>query len=214
MRLECLSFCPSTSNCLIWSNRSEADDFFVPEDFIGRTGLDWPPGRTTGGAMKDAPPLAIVYIFLERVKTNQLIELSITCKWHHSVCKYWPSSLISEALWVLTLSPITTFCFVFIYSGKFEMRMLWNALWTTTLYLLQLTWNCTRVIKSKYLKYCWELNVKKNHVWYRKGTFFNLHGKKIKWIELQFVIFQSSTSRRCLFYILLLSYNNPLNMKI
>lgn len=146
MRLECLSFCPSTSNCLIWSNRSEADDFFVPEDFIGRTGLDWPPGRTTGGAMKDAPPLAIVYIFLERVKTNQLIELSITCKWHHSVCKYWPSSLISEALWVLTLSPITTFCFVFIYSGKFEMRMLWNALWTTTLYLLQLTWNwyCTR----------------------------------------------------------------------
>ena len=39
-------------------------------------------------------------------------------------------------------------------------------------------------------------------------------GKKIKWMELKFVIFQSSTSRRYLFYILLLSYNNPLNMKI
>ena len=68
------------------------------------------------------------------------------------------------------------------------------------------------LFKIKVLKVL--LGVERKHVWYRKGRFFNLHGKKIKWTELQFVIFQSSTSRRCLFYILLLTYNNPLNMKI
>ena len=68
--------------------------------------------------------------------------------------------------------------------------------------------------KSKYLKYCWELNVKKIMFNTEKVRSLTCMDKKIKWIKLQFVIFQSSTSRRCLFYILLLSYNNPSNMKI
>ena len=52
-------------------------------------------------------------------------------------------------------------------------------------------------VKSKYLKYCWELNV--NMFDTEKVGSLTCMEKKIKWIELQFVIFQSSTSRRCLF---------------
>ena len=68
-------------------------------------------------------------------------------------------------------------------------------------------------VESKYSKYCWELNVK-IHVWYRKGGFFNLHGKKSsQWnYSLSFFIFLQVED--VFFYNRLWICSNPLNMNI